>query len=293
MKINDNIKKFLEIENIQKLITQNRFEEVFNFALNQNIDVKELSSLFKSAQIETNINCDLLEKNFYQNKIDSFIKNKNLKIIEDKYFFNNYLLKEVNINDNIECLGNHCFEGCKNLETISFNGKGLLKGVSGSYIFNGCTSLKRVNSDNIDVLHYKHDNFGTPFVNGVKIFVNNKEIIPLQMKIEYVQSTWNINGGYTIEFDNKSLIKISQIGEEKQHLTQEEYFKIVEFFNDNDRRLREIHISDASFDSYSYKIQYNYIGWENTFYFNEAFKEKEPNISKKFMNIIDFLNKKF
>lgn len=291
--LKDLLTRFINQEEIMDLLDENKFKELFNIALKQNIEINDLNNFFKHCGIKTNIDCESFKKDFYQNKIDDYLTNKNLKIIEDKHFFNNNLLKEIDINGNVERIGNHCFSGCKNLETINFKGKGLLKAGVGSHVFDDCISLKRVNSDNTDVLHYRHDNFGTPFVSGVKIFVNNQEIVPLQMEIEYIPNTWDINSGYIIKFDDKTLIKSSQIGVEKHKLTQKEYFNIVEYFNDRDNFLRGIHVADNSFDSPSYEIQYTYIGWKNTIYLNMAFKEKEPVMYKELIQIINSLNNKF
>ena len=81
-------------------------------------------------------------------------------------------LKQVNISKNIRRIGNRAFSDSSNLAEIVWDTP---DATGGSYVFENCPALKTVTSDDAQKLfNYKHDNEGSPFINGAQLIVNGE-----------------------------------------------------------------------------------------------------------------------
>jgi hypothetical protein len=81
-------------------------------------------------------------------------------------------LKQVNISKNIRRIGNRAFSDSSNLAEIVWDTP---EATGGSYVFENCPKLKAVITDDAQkLLNYKHDNEGSPFINGAQLIVNGE-----------------------------------------------------------------------------------------------------------------------
>ena len=81
-------------------------------------------------------------------------------------------LKQVTISKNIRHIGNRAFSDSSNLAEIVWDTP---EATGGSYVFENCPKLKTVITDDEQkLLNYKHDNEGSPFINGAQLIVNGE-----------------------------------------------------------------------------------------------------------------------
>ena len=81
-------------------------------------------------------------------------------------------LKQVTISKNIRHIGSRAFSDSSNLAEIVWDTP---EATGGSYVFENCPELKTIISDDAKkLLNYKHDNYGSPFINGAQLIVNGE-----------------------------------------------------------------------------------------------------------------------
>ena len=81
-------------------------------------------------------------------------------------------LKQVTISKNIRHIGSRAFSDSSNLAKIVWDTP---EATGGSYVFENCPELKTIISDDAKkLLNYKHDNYGSPFINGAQLIVNGE-----------------------------------------------------------------------------------------------------------------------
>lgn len=81
-------------------------------------------------------------------------------------------LKQVTISKNIRHIGNRAFSDSSSLSEIVWDTP---EATGGSYVFENCPALKTVIADDAQkLLNYKHDNYGSPFINGAQLIVNGE-----------------------------------------------------------------------------------------------------------------------
>ena len=282
----DEFDEFFDEEENVKLLNNNQFKDLCIRAIEKGIPFDAMADLIERANLGVNMQKikDEIEKEKLE-LINKYNEDMNLNCIPKKYFANNELLEKIDIRANINSLGDRCFENCKSLKRINIFGKGLLRGISGSYIFDGCESLKEVHADNIDVLHYRHDNNGTPYLKGVKVYVNEQEIIPISLSLTINPSTWDLSLGKKIIYldnlclrDNKGLNK---------KINEDDYYKILNMFNEEDHLLRKVQSSINTFDATTYLLEYNYLGWCHKIEWDGSLKENDKNAFDRLQKIVD------
>lgn len=95
-----------------------------------------------------------------------------VETICDGAFQGSEYLKKVTLSKNIHHIGSRAFSDSSSLSEIVWDTP---EATGGSYVFENCPSLKTVIADDAQkLLNYKHDNYGSPFINGAQLIVNGK-----------------------------------------------------------------------------------------------------------------------
>lgn len=106
-------------------------------------------------------------------KIDeSYVIPDYVETIRDGAFQGSEHLERVTISKNIHHIGSRAFSDSSNLAEIVWDTP---EATGGSYVFENCPKLKTVITDDAQkLLNYKHDNEGSPFINGAQLIVNGE-----------------------------------------------------------------------------------------------------------------------
>ena len=103
---------------------------------------------------------------------ESYVIPEHVATIRDGAFQGSEHLKRVTISKNIHHIGSRAFSDSSNLAEIVWDTP---EATGGSYVFENCPKLKAVITDDAQkLLNYKHDNEGSPFINGAQLIVNGE-----------------------------------------------------------------------------------------------------------------------
>ena len=95
-----------------------------------------------------------------------------VETICDDAFQGSEHLKQVTVSKNIRHIGSRAFSDSLNLAEIVWDTP---EATGGSYVFENCPELKTIISDDAKkLLNYKHDNYGSPFINDAQLIVNGE-----------------------------------------------------------------------------------------------------------------------
>lgn len=208
MEISDKVLKFLQDEESQELLNNNKFEKLYEkFYEEVEHDVPPLSSsmtseftqLLYAAGIDPLEHMDIIPKYFLcrNNSLKEFTIPSHIKSIGEKAFYNCTGLTSITIPDSTMEIGNSAFSGCEKLISVHI-GSGV-KELSPE-LFRVCSSLKQVTiGDNVESIGYSAFNECSALTNidlkNVKvigdlafIYCNNLETVLLSKnaKLEYV-----------------------------------------------------------------------------------------------------------
>ena len=102
----------------------------------------------------------------------SYVVPEFVETVCDGAFQGSEYLKKVTLSKNIHHIGSRAFSDSSSLSEIVWDTP---EATGGSYVFENCPSLKTVIADDAQkLLNYKHDNYGSPFINGAQLIVNGK-----------------------------------------------------------------------------------------------------------------------
>ena len=103
---------------------------------------------------------------------DSYVVPEFVETVCDGAFQGSEYLKKVTLSKNIHHIGSRAFSDSSNLAEIVWDTP---EATGGSYVFENCPKLKTFITDDAQkLLNYKHDNEGSPFINGAQLIVNGE-----------------------------------------------------------------------------------------------------------------------
>ena len=151
MEISNQIRAFLNREEIQKLINNNQFNLLYSFATDTFSPyivhhIRELTEILYASDINPLHYMNKIPNYYlYESDIKEFIIPDNIKIIGAESFMNNFSLQSIEIPDSVERIGEYAFYGCPLTHLVI--GKGIK--TIGRYAFN----VPIIGNENTDIVY--------------------------------------------------------------------------------------------------------------------------------------------